>query len=62
MCWKLTSCNFEYIAGAVIGAGFCLVLATKWGMPISGTHSVIGGVMGAGMAVHGTNSLNTCVV
>ncbi len=38
---------------ALLSAGIWLNLATKFGAPVSTTHSIVGGVMGAGVAAGG---------
>ncbi|MEZ5660325.1 MAG: anion permease [Burkholderiaceae bacterium] len=44
--------------GALIGAALWLNLATWLGAPVSTTHSIVGGVMGASMAAAGWNVVN----
>jgi inorganic phosphate transporter, PiT family len=39
---------------ALLGTAIWLTLATWWGMPVSTTHSIVGGVMGAGIFAAGT--------
>lgn len=36
---------------ALLSAGFWLFIATKFGMPVSTTHSIVGGIVGAGMVM-----------
>ncbi len=44
--------------GALIGAALWLNLATWLGAPVSTTHSIVGGVMGAGVAAVGWDVVN----
>ncbi len=46
-----------YIYGmlaALLGTAIWLTVATWWGMPVSTTHSIVGGVIGAGMFAAGS--------
>jgi PiT family inorganic phosphate transporter len=40
----------DYTAAVALGAGLTVVLATRIGMPISTTHSLVGSLVGAGIA------------
>lgn len=40
----------EYGAAVALGAGLTVLLATRFGMPISTTHSLVGALIGAGWA------------
>lgn len=42
---------------AVISSSLCLTLATKVGMPVSSTHTLIGGLIGFGIAALGTGGV-----
>jgi PiT family inorganic phosphate transporter len=42
--------NPQYIGAVALGAGMTVLLATRVGMPISTTHSLIGALVGAGWA------------
>ena len=42
---------------AVIASSLCLTLATKIGMPVSSTHTLIGGLIGFGIAALGTGAV-----
>jgi inorganic phosphate transporter, PiT family len=42
--------DFHYVAAVAAGAGLTVLLATRLGMPISTTHSLIGALIGAGWA------------
>ena len=42
---------------AVIASSLCLTMATKLGMPVSTTHSLMGGIIGFGIATHGTGGV-----
>lgn len=44
--------------GALLGAAIWLNVATWLGAPVSTTHSIVGGVMGAGIAAAGTSVVN----
>ena len=44
--------------GALLGAAIWLNAATWLGAPVSTTHSIVGGVMGAGIAASGWNIVN----
>jgi PiT family inorganic phosphate transporter len=39
-----------YISAVALGAGFTVLLASIIGMPISTTHSLVGALVGAGLA------------
>jgi PiT family inorganic phosphate transporter len=42
--------NPQYVAAVALGAGMTVLLATRVGIPISTTHSLIGALVGAGWA------------
>jgi solute carrier family 20 (sodium-dependent phosphate transporter) len=42
---------------AVVGSSIYLTLATKLGMPVSTTHSIMGGVLGMGIAAVGSSGV-----
>lgn len=44
----------EYGAAVALGAGLTVLLATRMGMPISTTHSLVGALIGAGWAAGST--------
>lgn len=46
------------MACALVGSSLWLTLATKIGMPVSTTHSIVGGVIGSGIAALGGNSVH----
>ena len=48
--------------GALLGAAIWLNIATWLGAPVSTTHSIVGGVMGAGIAAAGTSIVNWSVM
>ena len=50
----------SYLAAVAIGSGFTVLLATRIGMPISTTHSLVGGLVGAGLVTGG--GINTGVL
>ena len=43
---------------ALISSSLYLTVATRFGMPVSTTHSIIGGVIGVGIAALGTSGVN----
>lgn len=43
----------EYLAAVSLGAGATVLLATRWGLPISTTHALVGGLVGAGVVAAG---------
>ncbi|KAH0538924.1 hypothetical protein FGG08_004515 [Glutinoglossum americanum] len=46
------------MACALIGSSTWVVAATKFGLPVSTTHSIVGGIIGAGIATYGTSGIN----
>jgi len=42
---------------AVVASSLCLTFATRVGMPVSTTHSIMGGVIGFGIAALGTGGI-----
>src|SRR4051812_16065338 len=40
----------RYVAAVALGAGLTVLLATRIGMPVSTTHGLVGGLVGAGWA------------
>lgn len=43
---------------AVVGSSVYLTIATRLSMPVSTTHSIMGGVIGVGIAAVGTEGVN----
>ncbi|RLF88281.1 phosphate permease [Thermococci archaeon] len=43
---------------ALLGATIWLIIATKYGLPVSTTHSIIGGIVGYGIVYGGTSIVN----
>ncbi|MEJ6562337.1 MAG: DUF47 family protein [Euryarchaeota archaeon] len=55
---------FGFIA-AMMAAATWLTIATRWGLPVSTTHSIIGGILGVGLILevkHGTSLIDWGVV
>ncbi len=48
-----TAGGIEFLMAVGFGAAFTLLLATRLGFPISTTHSLVGGLMGAGLMAIG---------
>ncbi|MGE3239491.1 MAG: anion permease [Pirellulales bacterium] len=48
----------EFMAAVALGAGATVLLATRIGMPISTTHSLVGALVGAGVAAGSSISLS----
>jgi PiT family inorganic phosphate transporter len=44
--------NADYTAAVALGAGLTVLLATRLAMPISTTHSLVGALVGAGLAAN----------
>lgn len=51
------SADLIYLASAVFGATGWVMLATQWGLPVSTTHALLGGIIGAALAVVGPGGL-----
>jgi PiT family inorganic phosphate transporter len=47
-----------FLTAVAAGAGGTVLLATRFGFPISTTHALVGALVGAGLAVHGPSGLN----
>jgi sodium-dependent phosphate transporter len=43
---------------AIVGSAIYLTIATRFSMPVSTTHSIMGGVIGVGIASAGTKGVN----
>jgi len=41
----------RFVIAVALGAGFAVLIATRMGLPISTTHALIGGLVGAGIAL-----------
>ncbi|MBO8139039.1 MAG: inorganic phosphate transporter [Thermosipho sp. (in: Bacteria)] len=58
--------NSNYILigafSALIASIIWVLLATYWGMPVSTTHSIVGGMVGFGLAAGGFNVINWIVL
>jgi PiT family inorganic phosphate transporter len=48
----------EVVLAAMLAATVWVILCTWWGLPISGSHSLIGGLVGAAAAAFGTGVLH----
>lgn len=48
----------QYLAAVAFGAGFTVLVATRIGMPISTTHSLVGALVGAGWAADSAIDMN----
>jgi PiT family inorganic phosphate transporter len=51
----------QVLAGALaalLGSSVWILLATVWGMPVSTTHSIVGGMAGFGIASAGSHAIN----
>jgi len=57
-CDSATSVYMAGMMGALIGASIFLLLASLTSMPVSTTHSIVGGVVGMTMAGAGSSCLN----
>src|SRR3989344_6374438 len=51
------SADLIYIVSAVFGATGWIMLATRRGLPVSTTHALLGGIIGAAWAVVGPSGL-----
>ena len=47
----------RFIIAVALGAGLTVLLATRLGLPISTTHALIGGLVGAGIALASFNGV-----
>ena len=50
--------NADYTAAVALGAGLAVLLATRLGMPVSTTHSLLGALVGAGLAANSSIRLD----
>jgi len=63
-CWACGYCDSEMgvfmggMFGALVGASAFLLLSTRFAVPVSTTHSIVGGVVGATLAGAGGHCLN----
>ena len=48
---------FSFSSPLFLGAGSTTLLATVYGLPISATHSIVGGLVAVGLAARGAASL-----
>ena len=46
------------MTSALVGSSIYMTIATKWGMPVSTTHSTMGGVIGMAIATVGGENLD----
>lgn len=56
------SANLIYLASAVLGATGWVMLATRLGLPVSTTHALLGGIIGAALAVAGPSGLRASAI
>src|SRR5690242_18223192 len=47
-----------FLLAVAIGAGLTVILATRFGFPISTTHSILGALIGSGFVAHGPAGVN----
>lgn len=47
-----------FVLAVAAGAGATVLLATRWGFPISTTHGLVGAMIGAGVAANGLAGVN----
>ncbi|HTP42114.1 MAG TPA: inorganic phosphate transporter [Nitrospiria bacterium] len=55
---EATIANPAFLIAVAIGAAVTVLLATHFGFPISTTHGLLGALLGAGLAVHGSGGIN----
>jgi PiT family inorganic phosphate transporter len=53
-----TTADPVFLAAVAAGAAGTVLLATRFGFPISTTHTLVGALLGAGAAVRGTGGIN----
>ncbi len=51
-----------FFAAALVGAGAWILLATRTGMPVSTTHAILGGLLGAGLVEVGASHIGWSVL
>lgn len=51
-----------FIGSVLVGASAWVLLATRFGLPVSTTHALLGGVVGAGLVAAGTEGLRVDAV
>ena len=56
------SADLVYLASAVLGATGWVMLATRLGLPVSTTHALLGGIIGAALAVVGPGGLRASAI
>ncbi len=56
------SADLIYIVSAVFGATGWIMLATRRGLPVSTTHALLGGIIGAALAVVGPSGLRASAI
>ncbi len=56
------SADFFYLISAVLGAAGWIMLATRVGLPVSTTHALLGGIIGAALAAAGPEALRASAI
>lgn len=56
------SADLIYLASAVLGATGWVMLATRRGLPVSTTHALLGGIIGAALVVVGPSGLRASAI
>lgn len=54
--------DFAFMAGAIVGAFGWVGLATRFGWPVSTTHALLGGIVGAALVAIGPDGLRLAVI
>src|SRR3989304_9296262 len=56
------SADLIYLASAMLGTTGWIILATRRGLPVSTTHALLGGIIGAALAVVGPSGLRASAI
>ncbi|HLA75697.1 MAG TPA: inorganic phosphate transporter [Gammaproteobacteria bacterium] len=54
--------SLSFVAGVMVGAAAWVFLATRLGLPVSTTHALLGGVVGAALVVAGPAGLHSVAI